>query len=846
MQIADKGMKNIFTLILFISITSTVFSQDVDFSGLPVVDYNNPREYEIDSISVTGVRYLQPEVLINISGLKVGQKLNIPGDEITTTIDKFWKYGLFSDVKIIANNMGKGKVHLVIYLKELPRLSKLNLIGVNKSEATDLKEKINLKPGSQMTDNIINNTKTIIEKHYIDKGFLNTDVHIVQKLDTGTINQVSLNIFIEKNKRIKISSIDFEGNKVFSDKRLRRVMKKTKERNLNIFKSSKLVKSQYKEDKQKLMDFYNERGYRDAILLGDKIEKINEKRIALTINFEEGQKYFVKNITWIGNTKYPAEILNRVLGIKKGDVYNKKLLDERLRIDEDAVSSLYLDNGYLFFSVNPVEVRIENDSIDLEMRIYEGKQATINKIIITGNTKTNEHVVRRELRTRPGELFSKSDIIRSVRELATLGHFNPETINPNPIPNQADGTVDLEYQLEERANDQLELSGGFGGYGFIGTVGIRFSNFSARNIFNGKAWRPVPTGDGQTLSVRAQVSSKAFKAYNLSFIEPWFGGKKPNSFTVSLTHTVSKRPLYEEGRYVANDTIFFKVYGAAIGLGRRLKWPDDYFTIYNELSYQRYHLSNYASSQFVFTNGFSNLISFKTIISRSSQDQMLFPRRGSNFSLGLQLTPPYSLFNDKDYSSMSFSEKYRLIEFHKWTFKSAWYTGIIGNLILATKAEYGYLGYYNKDIGPSPFEKFEVGGNPMYATNYIFGSDIVSLRGYPDAQLTPQTVVEADGQTRRFYDGNVYDKYTLELRYPLSLNPSATIYALAFLEGGNAWKSINEFKPFNIKRSAGVGVRIFLPMFGLLGIDWGYGFDPLAGETAANGSEFHFVLGQQF
>ncbi len=846
MQIAEKGMKNILTLILFISITNIVFSQDRDFSKLPVVDYSNPREYEIDSVSVTGVKYLQPEVLINISGFKVGQKLNIPGDEITAAIDKFWKYGLFSDVKIIANKMEKGKVHLEIYLKEQPRLSKLNLIGVNKSEASDLKEKINLKPGSQMTDNIINNTKTIIEKHYIDKGFLNTDVHIVQKIDTGAINQVTLNIFIEKNKRVKISNIDFEGNEVFSDKRLRRVMKKTKERNLNIFKSSKLVKSLYKEDKEKLVDFYNERGYRDAILLGDKIEKINEKRIALTIKLEEGRKYFVRNITWIGNTRYPGEILNRILGIKKGDVYNKKLLDERLRIDEDAVSSLYLDNGYLFFSVDPVEARIENDSIDLEMRIYEGKQATINKIIITGNTKTNEHVVRRELRTRPGELFSKSDIIRSVRELATLGHFNPETISPNPIPNQADGTVDLEYQLEERANDQLELSGGFGGYGFIGTIGIRFSNFSARNLFKGKAWRPVPTGDGQTLSVRAQVSSKAFKAYNLSFIEPWFGGKKPNSFTISLTHTVSKRPLYEEGRYVANDTIFFKVYGAAIGLGRRLRWPDDYFTIYNELSYQRYHLSNYISSQFIFTNGFSNLISLKTIISRSSQDQMLFPRRGSNFSLGLQLTPPYSLFNNKDYSSMSFSEKYRFIEFHKWTFKSAWYTGIIGNLILATKAEYGYLGHYNKDIGPSPFEKFEVGGNPMYATNYIFGSDIVSLRGYPDAQLTPQTVVETEGQTRRFYDGNVYDKYTLELRYPLSLNPSATIYALAFLEGGNAWKSIGEFNPFNIKRSAGVGVRIFLPMFGLLGIDWGYGFDPLAGQTGANGSEFHFVLGQQF
>ncbi|UCH14401.1 MAG: outer membrane protein assembly factor BamA [Bacteroidales bacterium] len=839
-------MKNIFTVIVLFFISSSILSQERDFDKLSAVDYFHPKELEIDSITVTGVRYLQPNILINISGLQVGQKINIPGDEISAAIDKFWKYGLFSDVKILAKRIKNGKVFLEIYLKEQPRLSKLNIKGVNKSEISDLKEKINLRPGSQMTDNIINNCKTIIDKHYIDKGFLNVDVVIVQKTDTSNINQVALNIYIEKNKKVKIDDIVFEGNEVYTDKRLRRVMKKTKKKNLNIFKGSKFINETYKEDKQNLINFYNENGYRDAKLLGDRITRVNNKRIALVINLEEGQKYFVRKIVWVGNTKYPSGILNRILGVKKGDVYNKTLLEERLRIDEDAVSSLYLDNGYLFFSVSPVEVRIENDSIDLEMRVYEGKQASINKVVIKGNTKTNEHVVRRELRTRPGELFSKSDIIRSVRELATLGHFDPENINPNPIPNQADGTVDLEYQLEERANDQLELSGGFGGLGFVGTVGIRFSNFSARNMFNGKAWRPVPTGDGQTLSVRAQVSSKAFKAYNLSFIEPWFGGKKPNSFTVSLTHTVSKRPLYEEGRYVANDTIFFKVYGASIGLGRRLKWPDDYFTIYNELSYQRYHLSNYVSSQFIFTNGFSNLISLKTIVSRSSQDQMLFPRRGSNFSFGIQLTPPYSLFSNKDYSELSFNEKYKLIEFHKWTFKSAWYTSIIGNLVLATKAEYGYLGHYNNDIGPSPFEKFEVGGNPMYATNYIFGSDIVSLRGYPDAQLTPQTVIAENGQSRRFYDGNVYDKYTVELRYPVSLNPSATIYGLAFIEGGNAWSSISEFKPFHIKRSAGIGVRVFLPMFGLLGIDWGYGFDPLAGQTKPNGGEFHFVLGQQF
>ncbi len=844
MRIFEKGMKGIFCIVSLIFISYNICSQDKDYSSITTVDYSKVKEYEIAGIEITGVKYLQQQVLVNISGLKVGQKISIPGEEISTAIEKFWKHGLFSDVKILVNKIEDGKVYLEIYLKELPRLSVLNIRGVNKTETSDLKEKLNLRPGSQVTDNIINNTKSIIKQHYVDKGFLNTDVEIIQKEDTNAINKVILNIYIEKNKRIKIDDIVFEGNEVYTDKRLRRVMKNTKKKNMNIFKSSKFISDDFKEDKASLITFYNENGYRDAKLLGDKLTELNDKRVGLVISLEEGEKYFIRSITWVGNTKYPADILNKVLGIKKGDVYNQTLFDERLRIDEDAVSSLYLDNGYLFFSVTPVELNIENDSIDLEMRVYEGKQATINKVIITGNTKTNEHVVRRELRTRPGELFSKSDIIRSVRELATLGHFNPENINPNPIPNQADGTVDLEYQLEERANDQLELSGGFGGLGFVGTIGVRFTNFSARNILNGKAWRPVPTGDGQTLSIRAQASSKSFQAYNISFIEPWFGGKKPNSFNISLTHTISKRPYYAEGKYRVNDTSYFKVYGATIGLGRRLKWPDDFFTLYNDISFQQYKLSHYGISQFIFTNGISNIISFRSVLSRSSQDQMLYPRRGSNFSLGLQLTPPYSLFSNKDYSKMSLEEKYKFIEFHKWTFNSAWYTSLIGNLVLAVRAEFGYLGHYNKDIGPSPFEKFEVGGNPMYASGYIYGADIISVRGYQDGSLTPEVIIP--GRDRPIDDGNVYDKYSLEIRYPFSLNPSATIYGLAFLEGGNAWRSIDNFNPFQIKRSAGIGVRVFLPMFGLLGIDWGYGLDPQPGESGPHGSEFHFVMGQQF
>jgi len=833
-----------FAIVGLIIISFCTFSQEQDYSDAKRVDYSRTKVYEIADITVTGVKYLQPNVLINISGLVIGQKISIPGEEVTKAIDKFWKHGLFSDVKILIKKIENDKVYLEIYLKEQSRLSKVNIKGVNKSEISDLKEKISLRPGSQVTENIVNNAKTIIKQHYIGKGFLNTDVEISLKQDTNSFNKVILNIFVDKNRRVKIDDIVFKGNEVYTDKRLRKVMKKTKKKNLNIFKGSKFISTDYKEDKSLLIKFYNENGYRDAKLLGDKVTKLHDKRIVLVIELEEGAKYFIRSLTWVGNTIYPADILNKILGIKKGDVYNQTLFEERLQIDEDAVSSLYLDHGYLFFSVDPVEVKIENDSIDIEMRLREGKQATINKVIIKGNNRTNEHVIRRELRTRPGELFSRSDLIRSVRELATLGHFNPENISPNPIPNQADGTVDLEYQLEERSNDQLELSGGFGGLGFVGTIGVRFSNFSSRNLFNGKAWRPFPRGDGQTLSIRAQASSKSFQAYNLSFVEPWFGGKKPNSFSVSLTHTVSKRPIYVEGKYRANDTSYFKVYGASIGLGRRLKWPDDYFTIYNDVSFQQYRLSHYGISQFMFTNGISNLLSFKTIISRSSQDQMLYPRRGSNFSFGLQLTPPYSAFSNKDYSALSLDEKYKFIEFHKWTFKSAWYTSLIGNLVLATKAEFGYLGHYNKDIGPSPFEKFEVGGNPMYASSYIFGADIISLRGYKDGSITPQVIME--GRTTPINNGNVYNKYTLELRYPFSLNPSATIYGLAFLEGGNSWQTINEFNPYQIKRSAGFGVRVFLPMFGLLGIDWGYGLDPLPGEAAPNGSEFHFVMGQQF
>jgi outer membrane protein insertion porin family len=888
----------------------SVFAQSPDSTNLTFMDYNNPREYILADVTITGVKYLQPAYLVNISGLSIGQEISIPGDDITKAIDKFWEFGLFSDVKVLLKKTEGLNAFLEIQLTEQPRLTKSRIHGVNKSETTDLEELIKLKPGSQVTDNVINNTKTAIRKHYVDKGFYNCDISATQKADTGAINKVFLDIYVDKKDKVRISEILFEGNTAYLDKRLRRVMKKTKQVSPNIFKPSKYIEKDYREDKTKLIAFYNENGYRDAKILNESLEPTSDKRIALVLKIEEGLKYYIRDIQWVGNTKYPGEFLNRVVGMKKGDSYDQNRLQERLFSDEDAVTSLYMDEGYLFFSVDPVEQKIikaqtaaipadcphapENyfkqiadwfkhdknpetcpgDSIDLQMRISEGSPATVNKVIIKGNTKTNEHVVRRELRTRPGELFSKSDIIRSVRELATLGHFNPENISPNPIPNPADGTVDLEYGLEERANDQLEVSGGWGGYGFVGTVGIRFSNFSARNMFDPKAWRPVPTGDGQSLSVRAQSNGKYYQAYNLSFVEPWFGGKKPNNFSFSLYHTVTKNYYATRTAETADD--YFKVNGASLGLGKRLKWPDDYFILYTELGYQQYHLNDWGSSFFMST-GYFNILSFKATITRSSQDQMIYPRKGSVFTLGVQVTPPYSAFR-KDYSWLlsasqknsvrsevltgdstatdavietaiqdrELAAKYKWIEFHKWTFNSTWYTSLVGNLVLAVKAELGYLGFYNAKIGPSPFEKYDMGGSGMYSYN-PYGSDIVALRGYEEGSITPQTTIVSNGTSKAIDNGNIYTKFSLELRYPFSLNQSATIYGLTFFEGGNCWQDFKEFNPFLVKKSVGVGVRAFLPMFGMLGVDWGYGLDYQPGDDkATHGGEFHFIMGQQF
>lgn len=829
-------------LFLFMGFVSKAQDKDSLNFNIPVMDYSYPREYEIAGISISGIKFLDESILVQLTGIKVGEKILIPGERITQSIEKLWSQGLFSDIKVTYTRIEGNKIYLNYYLKERHRLSKLTFRGIKRNETQDLLEKVNLMNGSQVTENVINNVVRIIKDFYVEKGFLDVDVEISEKIDPKLPNSVQLTAKIDKNERVKISDIIIEGNEVFSTEKLRRVMKKTKKKNWNIFKSSKFIREDYKEDLNSLTEFYNKNGYRDFKILGDSIVRVNTERISIILKIFEGNKYFIRNITWIGNTKFPSEYLSARLQIRKGDPYNKTELDERLFIDEDAVSSAYMDQGYLFSQIIPVEVKVENDSIDLEMRVYEGQPATISRVIIKGNTQTNEHVVRRELRTNPGDLFSKTAIVRSARELAQLGHFDPEKIAPNPIPHQAEGTVDIEYNLEERANDQFEISGGWGAGMLVGTIGLRFNNFSIKRVLDWKAWRPVPTGDGQSLSLRAQSNGKYYRSYNITFVEPWFGGKKPNSFSVSAYRSVQTNGR-KQGDPTRQGLI---VNGASIGLGKRLKWPDDYFSWYNSIGFQSYNLSNW-NRYFLFENGTSNNLSFTTVLSRNSAGpNPIYPVGGSNLSLSLQLTPPYSAFSNKDFSDpdMIDSEKYRWVEYHKWGFKMEWFVTLAGNLdpsgrrlVLYTRANFGYLGFYNKDIGPSPFEGFDLGGDGMSGYN-LYGRDVIGLRGYENGSLTP--VVRGNKS------GNVYERVTLELRYPISLAQSATVFALVFLEGGNAWYRIQEFNPYSLYRSAGVGLRAFLPMFGLLGIDWGYGFNNVPGVPSASGSQFHFVIGQQF
>ncbi len=807
-------------------------------------DYANPKEYVIGGISISGVKYLNHSALIQLSGLQIGQKIKIPGDDASKSLRKLWKQGLFSDIEISYTKVTADSIFLNIYLQERPRLSKIIFSGLNSTQTKDMTEKIDLKRGKQVTDNVLNTVRNTIKKHFVDKGYYHTEVTTITKNDTTFQNSVILYINVDKKQKVKIKEIVFEGDSVFDSQQLKHYLKNTKEKRwYGLFKPSKYVPSKYKEDKANFVTKLNEKGYRDAQILKDTLKVNEDMSLSLYIKIVEGDKFYFRDIKWIGNTKFTSDVLTRALKIKKGDIFDQAVLDKRLSSDEDAVSNLYMDDGYLFFQVNPIETQVINDSIDLEMRIIEGPQATINQVIITGNTRTNDHVIRREIRTLPGELFRKSEIIRTIRELAQLGHFDPEQIVPTPKPNQANGTVDLEYALVEKPNDQVELSGGWGAGMIVGTLGLRFNNFSTKNIFEKKAWQPLPTGDGQQLAIRAQTNGKYYQSYSLSFVEPWLGGKKPNSLSISLSHTIQSGNYssYSQIASTATDRKM-KITGAGVGLGRRLNWPDDYFTLYNEINYRKYDLTNYRMSSAIdFSNGVSNQLSFNTVLGRSSVSQPLYPRFGSDFSLGFEFTLPFSKWNNKDYNAkpdsvntaeMINSKKYEWVEFYKWTFKASWFTSIWKDLILNAKAEYGFVGYYNSAIGPSPFEGYNIGGDGM--GYYTYGQTMIGLRGYENGSLTP-----AGG-------ANMYSKYSLELRYPISLAQSATIYALTFVEAGAGWNSFKTYNPFGLYRSAGAGVRVFLPMLGLLGIDWAWGFDAAPGTTKPHGSQIHFILGQQF
>lgn len=815
------------------------------------IDYANPRKFEIGGITVSGTTRTDRQAIRIISGLLVGEEIMVPGEQISEAIHNLWKQELFSDVSISATKILGDKIFLDIHVEERPRLSKFRFAGrLKKGEVDDIRDKIKLVRGQVMTAHRLEVIKNKTTEFFVDKGYLNAQTIVTEDVDDSSSNVVIVTIHVDKGQRVKINDIIFHGNNSLPSGKLWRQMKDTKRKIwYNILTSSKIVDEQYEEDKQNIIKKYNESGFRDARIVKDSIYKVSNELVNIEITIDEGNKYYIRNIEFVGNTKYKAKDLHKILNIKKGDIYNQKTLDTKLFGDPNGrdVSSLYLDNGYLFFSVDAKEKLVENDSIDLEIQIYEGKQAIINEVRVMGNTKTNDHVIMREIRTKPGNLFRRSDIIRTQRELIATGYFDQQQLGVNPIPNPESGTVDIEYTVVEKPSDQIQLSAGWGGNRIVGTLGLSFNNFSAKSFFKKGAWRPLPSGDGQKLSIRAQSTGTYYQSYNLSFTEPWLGGKKPNSFTISAYHSfysqngLSKYLKDSNGKYIRDDNgdkiindarAAFKTYGTAIGLGRRLKWPDDFFTLYNELGYQYFVLEN-STTQFVFSDGYANNLSFKTVLSRNSLEGNIYYTGGSNTSLTLQVTPPYSMFRgDVDYSSMTLQQKFNMLEYHKWKLNTQWFFKLAGNLVLNTKAGFGYLGAYNKELGTAPFERFYVGGDGL--SNFrLDGREIIRLRGYQNGSLSPST------------GAAIVSKYTMELRYPLTLNPSAMIFGLAFLEAGNSVIDFKNFRPFEVRRSAGVGVRIFMPMFGLLGLDWGYPLDLLPGQSQRQG-QIHFTIGGNF
>ena len=846
----------------------------------PVILYTTtPKKYEIADIKVEGVDNYEDYILLGISGLSVGQTITVPGDEITSAIKNYWKHGLFSDARIEAEKIVGDKIYLKIVLAQRPRIAEVNYHGVKKSEKKDLEAKLGLVKGSQITPNLVDRAKLLIKRHFDDKGFKNAEVNIIERNIQGNKEQVNVDIMIDKKEKVKVNSITIDGNTILSDKKLKRIMKKTNEKNklVNLFRTKKFIEEKYEEDKQLIIDKYNELGYRDAQIVVDSITPYDDRTVDVYMRIEEGNKYYLRNIDWVGNTVYRSDYLAAKLLMKKGDVYNQKLLNERLSQDEDAIGNDYYNQGYVFYSLDPVEVNIVGDSIDLEMRIVEGPQATISKVTINGNDRLYDNIVRRELRTKPGDLFNRSALERSYREIAQMGHFNPENINPDIRPDAANGTVDINWQLESKANDQIEFSAGWGQTGIIGKLSLKFTNFSMANLFrkNDNYRGFLPQGDGQTMTISAQTNGTYYQSYNISFFDPWFGGKRPNSFSVSAFYSVQTdvSSNYYNSAYMNNYYNYYsgygsyynnyynnyesyydpdksiQMYGAAIGWGKRLRWPDDYFTLSAELSFQRFILKDWSYLYIKLNNGeymstgACNNLSLGFTLSRNSTDNPIFPRSGSEFTASVHFTPPYSLFSDKDYKTYGKDDYdeaasvYNWIEYHKWKFKAKTYTALTdGQMcpVIMTRTEFGLLGHYNK-YKKSPFETFYMGGDGMTGYSTSYASETIALRGYENGSLTPYGS-----------EGYAYIRLGAELRYPLMLESSTSIYALGFVEGGNAWTEVNKFNPFSLKRSAGVGVRIFLPMVGMMGIDWAYGFDKVNGSSQYSGSQFHFILGQEF
>jgi outer membrane protein insertion porin family len=883
--------KRIVLFLVSLSFVFGAFAQESDTiawaenpAETPVISYSlESKKYKIADIKVSGLKKEMYEdfTIIGLSGLSVGDVISVPGEEITATVKRFWRHGLFSDVKVLATKIEDNQVWLEIQLKQRPRISQVNYFGIKKGEREELETRLGFRKGYQVTPNLMDRAKLLIQKYFDGKGFKNVDIDIVQKDDLSSESEVIVDIHINKNEKTKINEIVFSGNTALTDFQLRKAMKKTNEKFslarrfktsiLEMFSTKKFTSEEYENDKKNLIDKYNEYGYRDAVILSDSVVNINGKAVNVYLSIDEGRKYYLKDIRFVGNTQYSTDYLAAVLQMKPGDVYNQKKLNEHLNTEDESVANVYFNNGYLFFGADPVEVEAENDSISLEIRIQEGPQATINRVIIEGNDRLYEDIVRRELRTKPGMLFSRDDLIRSARELAQMGHFDPENISPQPLPNPENGTVDIQYSLVSKANDQVEFSAGWGQVGVIGKLSLKFTNFSMKNFLNPKTYKGIiPQGEGQTLTISGQTNGRYYQGYSISFMDPWFGGKRPNTLSVSAyyskqsgvnsdfyanstsslysgyTYGYSNYDPYNSYELAYDPNQSMELIAVSAGFGKRLNWPDDYFQFMATLSYQVYMLKDwqYYLYSMGFTTGTSHNVNLELLLQRSSIDNPLYTRQGSQFTVSLSATPPYSLFDGKDYASMSAAGRQKLLEYHKWKFKAKVFTPLLSPLsvkrtpVLMSRVEYGFLGHYNK-YKISPFETFYMGGSGMSGySGGMTATETIALRGYDDGSIA------GGGSTSPL--GYAYARLSMELRYPFLLEPSSTIYGLAFVEAGNAWGTLKDFNPLALKRSAGLGVRIFLPMIGLMGIDWAYGFDIPDYSSKRGGSQFHFILGQEF